>query len=63
MHDSIINTSFNNTMCTVSQSIVTHMSIARQRLGKRSRNKYATKNKGLPLLDNGLIFYGPPQAI
>jgi hypothetical protein len=32
--------------------IVTHMPIAKQRLGKQARKKYATNNRGRPLPGN-----------
>jgi hypothetical protein len=40
---------------------VTCRPIARGRLGKQARNKYATNNRGRPVLGNGCVSMGPPQ--
>jgi hypothetical protein len=42
---------------------VTHIPVARERLGKHARNKYAPNNTGRPVLGTGRVFYGSASRL
>jgi hypothetical protein len=42
---------------------VTCRPIATERIGKQAHNKYATNNRGRPVLGNGRVFYGSASRL